>query len=229
MTSDNSRDTHRTILLRLQVGDTPVAVASIFSPRRGSNSPHLHRAKLDPHLLKLAKLSFAQSFIQKRYRINQYIRTSPVRVIDENGKNLGVMETTEALRLAGERGLDLIEIAPTVTPPVCRIMEFGKFKYEREKGEREHSKKRGSEVKGIRIGFATGKHDLALRAEQARKFLEKGNKVRIEMRLRGREKAHPDFALKRFHEFLDSLPMEFEIESPPQRFPRGFAAVIVKK
>lgn len=168
--------------------------------------------------------------IQRRYHINQYIRVSPVRVVDEEGKNLGTIETAEALRIAQEKGLDLIEIAPTANPPVCKIMDFGKFKYEREKGEREHGKKqKESQVKMIRIGFTTGKHDLELRAEQAKKFLERGDKVRIDMRLRGREKAHGHVALQKFNEFLNMIPAEFKTESPPKRFPQGFIAVITKK
>lgn len=150
-------------------------------------------------------------------------------MIDEDGKNLGTMETPEALKLAQERGLDLIEIAPTVNPPVCRIMDFGKFKYEREKGEREHGKKQKEvEIKGIRIGFTTGKHDLELRAKQAREFLAEGDKVRIDMRLRGREKAHGQLAFQKFNEFLEMIG-EYTLEMPPKRFPQGFIAIITKK
>lgn len=150
-------------------------------------------------------------------------------MIDEDGKNIGTMETPEALRLAQERGLDLIEIAPNVNPPVCRIMDFGKFKYDREKGEREHGKKQKEiEIKGIRIGFTTGKHDLELRAKQAKEFLAEGDKVRIDMRLRGREKAHGQLAFQKFNEFLEMIG-EYTLESPPKRFPQGFIAVITKK
>ncbi len=154
---------------------------------------------------------------------------TPIRVIGDDGQNLGVLETSEALRIAQEKGLDLIEIAPTVNPPVCKIMDFGKFKYEREKGEREHGKKQKEvELKGIRIGFTTGKHDLELRAKQAQKFLADGDKVRIDMRLHGREKAHGALALKKFNEFLDMIG-EFNLEAPPKRFPQGFIAIITKK
>lgn len=139
------------------------------------------------------------------------------------------METAEALRLAQEEGLDLIEIAPTVNPPVCRIMDFGKFKYEREKGEREHGKKQKEvELKGLRIGFTTGKHDLQLRAKQAQKFLQEGNKVRINMRLVGRQKAHGPLAFQKFNEFLEMVG-EYQLEMPPKRFPQGFIAIITKK
>ncbi|MBI3630972.1 MAG: translation initiation factor IF-3 [Candidatus Sungbacteria bacterium] len=151
-------------------------------------------------------------------------------MIGADGNNLGVMETGEALRLAQKAGLDLIEIAPTVNPPVCRLMDFGKFKYEREKGEREHGKRqKESETKGIRIGFTTGKHDLELRAKQIDGFLKDGDKVRIDMRLRGREKAHGALAMEKFKEFLAMIPSQFNLESPPKRFPQGLIAIITKK
>lgn len=140
------------------------------------------------------------------------------------------METADALKIAQERGLDLIEIAPTVRPPVCKIMDFGKFKYEREKGERRHGKKQKEvEIKGIRIGFTTSKHDLELRARQAESFLKEGNKVRINMRLVGRQKAHEMLALQKFNEFLMAIPMETNFESPPKRLPNAITAVITRK
>lgn len=151
-------------------------------------------------------------------------------MVDEDGKNLGVMETVDALKVAQEHGLDLIEIAPSVRPPVCKIMDFGKFKYQREKGEREHGKKQKEvEVKGIRLGFAIGKHDLELRAMQAKKFLEGGDKVRVDIRLRGREKAHPNVALEKMNQFIGMIPLEVGLEMPPKRFPQGFIAIITKK
>ena len=140
------------------------------------------------------------------------------------------METPEALRLAQEKGLDLIEIAPSVNPPVCRIMEYGKFKYERERGEREHGKNQKEVgIKGIRIGFTTGKHDLELRAKQAGKFLEDGDRVQIMMKLRGREKAHGALAFQKFNEFLSMGPAGIKVDSPPKRLPHGITAVISKK
>lgn len=153
-----------------------------------------------------------------------------MRVIDEEGKNLGVLDTAEALRIARERGLDLIEIAATANPPVCKITEFGKFKYAHEKFEREHGKKQKQvELKGVRIGFTTGKHDLQMRAKQIAKFLNDGDKVRIDMRLRGREKAHGHLALEKFNEFLEMIPVDITLESPPKRFPQGLIAIITKK
>lgn len=140
------------------------------------------------------------------------------------------METAEAGKIAQERGLDLIEIAPNVQPPICKIMDYGKFKYEHEKREREQGKKQKEvEVKSLRIGFTTGKHDLQMRANQAKKFMSAGDKVRIDMRLSGREKAHRDLAYKKFYEFLEMIPMDINLDSPPKRLPNGFVAVITKK
>lgn len=174
-------------------------------------------------------LSPASKSIQRRYRINQLIKISPVRVIDEKGGNLGIIPTSEGLRLAGERGLDLIEISPSARPPVCKIMDFGKFKYERERGEREHTKKQKyAEVKSIRIGFSTGKHDLELRARQADKFLGDGDKVRIQMKLMGRQKAHGPLAMQRFHEFLAMIQTPHDLELAPQRTPQGILATVKK-
>lgn len=151
-------------------------------------------------------------------------------MVDEKGQNLGIMETSEALRIAQERGLDLIEIAPTIEPPVCKIIDFGKFKYQREKGEREHGKKQTEvELKGIRIGFTTGKHDLERYAKKAEEFIKEGNKVKIDMRLRGREKAHGALALQKFNGFLEMIPVDINLDQSPKRFPQGFIAIISKK
>jgi translation initiation factor IF-3 len=151
-------------------------------------------------------------------------------VVDEKGENLGVMETAEALRIAEERGLDLIEIAPTVKPPVCKIMDFGKFKYQREKGERERSKKqKESELKEVRIGFTTGAHDLERHAKKIEEFLTDGDKIRIDMRLRGRERAHKDVAFQKFKEFLAMISAGFTLETPIKKLPHGLMAVIIKK
>lgn len=109
-------------------------------------------------------------------------------------------------------------------------MDFGKFKYDREKGEREHGKKQKEvELKGIRIGFTTGKHDLELRARQTEAFLAEGDKVRVQMKLAGRQKAHGPLALKKFDEFLALIAVPFQLEMPPKRLPQGILAIITKK
>ena len=138
------------------------------------------------------------------------------------------MELEQAFRIAEERRLDVIEIAPTAKPPVVRIMDFGKFKYAEAKKEKEHHpKEHVSEVKMLRVGFKTGKHDLELRAKQSEEFLAEGHRVKVDLVLRGREKALRDFAYRRFQEFLALIPgatMEQGIKSTPQ----GFTAILRK-
>ena len=141
---------------------------------------------------------------------------------------MGEIPLEDAFRIAEERRLDVIEIAPTATPPVVKIMDFGKFKYAEAKKEREHHpKEHVSEVKMLRIGFKTGRHDLELRARQAAGFLQEGHKVRVEMLLRGREKALRDFAKRRFQEFLALIP-EHAREQDIKPAPRGFSVVLKK-
>ena len=135
----------------------------------------------------------------------------------------------EAFNLAEQKKLDVIEIAPTANPPVVKIMDFGKFKYEEARKERERRPKgeHSSETKMLRVGFKTGRHDLELRAKQSNEFLQEGHKVKIDMVLRGREKALRDFAKKRFHEFLALIPghaLEQGIKSTPQ----GLTAILKK-
>jgi translation initiation factor IF-3 len=128
-------------------------------------------------------------------RINDRIRVREVLVIDENGEKLGAMPTREALDRARERGLDLIEVAPNANPPVCRILDYGKFKYEQGKREREAAKKqRQSEMKGMTLRPGTDDHDLDFKIKNIVKFLGEGDKVKVTVRFRSREMSHPEFA-----------------------------------
>lgn len=152
-----------------------------------------------------------------------------MRLIDEEGKQVGVVSTGEALRMAQEKGLDLIEVAAKTDPPVCRIANFGKFQYQREKQARQqkvHQKKTG--LKGIRIGLTTAKHDLELKSGQAENFLKKGYKVRIEIILRGREKAFQNQAKQKIEEFKSLLSEGVVVEQPITRQPRGYSMIIGK-
>jgi translation initiation factor IF-3 len=116
-----------------------------------------------------------------------------VRVIDEQGQQVGVITVREALDLAQERGLDLVEVAPTAVPPVCRLMDYGKYRYEQTKKEREARKhQKQQELKELRLRPKTDEHDMQVKATQARKFLLGGDKVKFTIRFRGRELAHPD-------------------------------------
>lgn len=138
-------------------------------------------------------------------------------VIDENGKPLGALPVSEALAMAMDRGLDLVEVAPKASPPVCRILDFGAYAYQQEKAyqkQRAHQKR--VEVKGVRISFQMGEHDQEVRKSQSRKFLSEGHKVRLEMILRGRQNAHKDRATGLMHAFAESLADIAVIESPLQ-------------
>jgi len=119
---------------------------------------------------------------------------------------LGVIKTTEALKLAQERDLDLVEVAPNAKPPVCRILDYGAYQYQQEKSERKsRARQKKSEIKGIRLSFKIGKHDLEVRSKQSRKFLDQGHKVRLEILLKGRERAHRDLAVEKLNTFVKDM------------------------
>lgn len=165
-----------------------------------------------------------------RYRCNEQIKLSRVFVIDENNQQLGEMSIKDALTLAKEREFDLVEVAPKAVPPVCRILDFGKFQYQQAKKEQQqktHQKKTGT--KGLRIGFRTDTHDLDFKKKQTEKFLDKGYKVKIEIRLRGREKSHQDIARENLKEFVSTLDIPHKIEEDIKRFPGGFHVVIASE
>ena len=166
----------------------------------------------------------------KRTFINYQIRASEVRVIDETEKQIGVMPTAEALKMAKERNLDLIQVTEKVIPPVCKIGNFGKFLYHLKKKER-MAKPKGGELKGIRLSFKISDHDLETRAKQSEKFLKKGNKIRIEMRLKGREKALQGFAREKIEKFLGVLEklIPIKIERKLKKQPRGLTIIVSRK
>jgi translation initiation factor IF-3 len=152
-----------------------------------------------------------------------------MRVIDENGNQLGVLPREAALKIAQERSLDLIEISPTSNPVVCRVANYDKFRYlltKKEKEKRKHSKK--LELKEIRLGVRTGEHDLAFKRQRAREFLKDGVKVKVEIVLRGREHTHRDLAREVINKFLNELKDEasFQFEQPVMGSPRGFNCVV---
>ncbi|MBL7141496.1 translation initiation factor IF-3 [Patescibacteria group bacterium] len=148
-------------------------------------------------------------------------------MIDENGKHLGTIETTKALEMARAKGLDLVEIDPKVDPPIVKILDFGRFKYELKRKDRQQKKQhKAGGIKGIRLTPRIGKHDLELRVTKAREFLLEKQKIKIEMVLRGREKAHFDLAEKLVKHFIELLGEEIKIEQPPKRQGSRLIAVI---
>jgi len=159
--------------------------------------------------------------------VNEYIRAYQVRVIDENGQQLGVMPPFEALNIARQSELDLVEVAPLAKPPVCKIMDYGKFQYQQSKLDRTNkAKQKKIEMKGIRIGIRTDGHDLEFKKNQTEKFLKKGDKVKIEIILRGREKAHQDLARQNLQNFIKSISLPYSVEQEIKRFPGGFNIII---
>ena len=163
---------------------------------------------------------------------NTQIRAKEVRVVDETGKQLGVLPLEEALRTAYERNLDLIQVTDKVDPPVCKIVDYGKYVYHERKKEKSATKKQKiSELKGIRLGFNISQHDMEIRARQAEKFLKGGDKVRINIVLRGREKALGNFAKEKINKFLEILQgfTQYKIEREVKREPRGFSTIISKQ
>ncbi len=129
----------------------------------------------------------------KDLRINRQIRAHEVRLIDENGEQKGVMKTFDAIHLAEEAGLDLVEVSPNANPPVCKILDFGKYRYEMEKKQRDAKKNQTIvKVKEIRMQPKIDKHDLETKSKFISEFLTEGNKVKVSIRFRGRELAHPE-------------------------------------
>jgi translation initiation factor IF-3 len=126
-------------------------------------------------------------------RVNERIRIREVRLIDDQGNQVGIIPTRDALEMARERGLDLVEVAPNAVPPVCRLMDYGKFRYEQSRKERESRKTQHvTRVKEVRIEPKIGDHDLETKGRQAAKFLEAGDKVKISVLFRGRSITHPE-------------------------------------
>ena len=138
--------------------------------------------------------------------MNERIRAREIRVVGDDGEQFGVMSARDALALAAEKELDLVEISPNATPPVCKIMDYGKFKYEKTKKEKENKKKQKNVViKEIRIKPHIDEHDKETKISQIKKFIEKEYKVKISLRLSGREKLHAESAVKILDEFADSF------------------------
>ncbi|OGZ26935.1 MAG: translation initiation factor IF-3 [Candidatus Nealsonbacteria bacterium RIFOXYB1_FULL_40_15] len=162
---------------------------------------------------------------------NNRIRAKEVRLIDETGNQIGVISLEEALAKAKEKGLDLVQITEKVEPPVCKITDLGKYLYSLKKKERQQKHHHIGELKGIRLTFAISDHDIEVRSNQAMKFLLKGDKVLVEMRLRGREKAHQDMAREKMQRFASKIGqlLPIKIERELKKEPRGFTMIISKK
>jgi translation initiation factor IF-3 len=150
-------------------------------------------------------------------RINEDIDVAQVRLVDADGEMVGVISTKEAIEMAGEVGLDLVEVSPNADPPVCKILDYGKFKYEAQKKANEARKKQKViEVKEIKMRPGIDEHDYQVKMKAVRKFLDNGDKVKMTIRFRGREMAHQDLGMK----VLDRVRVEVDEQAKVEQFPR---------
>jgi translation initiation factor IF-3 len=168
----------------------------------------------------------------KKFKINNQITALELRVADASGQQIGIMSRDEALKLAKEKGLDLIEFAPMAKPPVARIMDYGKFAYREEKEERKQKAKQKKEMlKIVRLGLNAGLNDLKIKAEKASEFLEEGLKVQVELILKGRakyQKTFSDLGKKKVEDFLKLINVPVKIISELKKQPKGWNVTITK-
>lgn len=162
--------------------------------------------------------------------INEQIRCKEVRVIGEEGQQLGVMALRDALNMAKDAGVDLVMVSPSANPPVCRIVDYGKFKYEQLRREKEAKKKQKTvEVKEVRLSPNIDVNDLNTKCNSARKFIEKGNKVKVSLRFRGREMAHIDSTKHILEDFAEKLGDIAVIEKAPKMEGRSMMMFLTEK
>jgi len=166
-----------------------------------------------------------------QYKVNQKIKVPEVRLFDAEGKDMGVVPTEEAIKLAEAKEMDLVEVSPKAEPPVCKILDYGQFKYQKEK-EAKKRKAQSAEVdiKGIRLSVRIGVGDREVRLRQALKFLEQGDKVKVELPLRGREKAHRDVAQDVMAQFLEKIKETYPIRLEQEiKYQAGRLTMIVAR
>jgi translation initiation factor IF-3 len=163
---------------------------------------------------------------KETHRVNERIRVPQVRVVGPDGKQLGVMKTRDALELAYSMGLDLVEVAPTASPPVVKIMDYGKFKYEEKKRLKEAKKKQTGELKEISMRPTIDSHDLQVKMRKIREFLENGNRVKITMFFRGREIVHQDMGRDLLNRVLEELSDISVVEVPPSLEGRHLSVMV---
>ena len=159
--------------------------------------------------------------------INRAIRARELRVVDDEGNQLGVLSLADALAAAEERGLDLVEVSPNAEPPVCRIMDYGKYKYQTSKRAAEAKKKTARvELKEVKMRPKTEEHDFQVKIKNARRFIEEGNKVKVTIMFRGREVTHPEFGRRLMERVAEELKDVGQMESHPGMFGRFMTMVM---
>jgi translation initiation factor IF-3 len=165
--------------------------------------------------------------INEKTRVNRQIRISPVRVISPEGEQLGILSIERALEIAEDQGLDLVEVAPMARPPVCRIMDYGKFKYEEQRQAREARKKQHHvQIKEVKMRPGIEDHDFDFKVRHARKFLDEGHKVKLTMMFRGRQMAHPEYGRQVLDRVFQQLQDLSKVESHPMLEGRSMVMVL---
>ena len=171
-----------------------------------------------------------EQLISKDWRINEDIRVREVRLVSDDGEQLGIVSIREALGIAQEKGLDLVEVAPSAQPPVCRLMDYGKFKFEQNKREKEARKKQKIiSIKEVKMRPNIEEHDFQVKAKNARKFLSGGDKVKLTIMFRGREITHPELGEKLSLKFVGELTDISSVEKPPKVEGRNMVTVLIPK
>ncbi len=162
-----------------------------------------------------------------KVRLNHQIKAPTLRVISEDGQQVGIMKTSEALILAQETGLDLVEVSPVAQPPVAKLIDFAKYKYQQKKVEQMQKKKaKKTEVKTIWLSVRISDHDMGIKAKKVMEFLTDGDLVRIELRMRGREQAYGEMGHKQLQHFLGILTVPFRVEVPVKRMGGTFSVTV---
>lgn len=151
-------------------------------------------------------------------------------MIGDEGEQLGIMSTDKALQMAKDKDLDLCEVSPNSKPPVCKVMDYGKHQYHQKKIDKKHKKmQKKTEVKGVRMGFKTGDHDMEVKAKQAKKFLGSGNNVKVSLIFRGREAMYKNLAREKMLKFQESLSEICSIETPPKGQGNTLIMILIPK
>ena len=166
---------------------------------------------------------------QRNFRLNRQIRIPQVRLIDEKGEQVGIVPIEDARRRAENAGLDLVEVSPTARPPVCRILDYGKFKYDQAKRERSGPRHTTQQLKELRVRPMIDKHDLEYRLKNGRRFLEEGHKVQVVCVFKGRQMEHPEHGMRVMEEVADYLADISKVETRPRLIGRRMTMLLAHK
>lgn len=168
--------------------------------------------------------------IANEHQINEQIRDSSIRVVSEEGEQLGIMSAREAMNIAEEKGLDLVKISPNAQPPVCKIMDYGKFRFEQSKKQKEAKKNQHIiTIKEMRLSTNIDKHDLDVKAKNVSKFLQAGDKVKISLRFRGRQMTHTDLGREVMEEFFSMVKDDAVMEKGTKMEGRSMFMILAPK